>query len=46
MFFVNFGVARMRVVHIVSLSFSKPLVASSVKENSSFYNNVVIGANI
>jgi hypothetical protein len=44
--FVKVGVARMRVVHIASLSFSKDLVDASIQENASFFNNVVRGVAI
>jgi hypothetical protein len=40
---VKSGVAKTRVVHIASLSFSKDLIASPVQENDSLFNNVIRG---
>jgi hypothetical protein len=45
-FFVKSGVANTGVVHIASLCFSKGLVASSVQENVSLFNNVFRGVYI
>jgi hypothetical protein len=37
--FVISGVDRMGIVHITFLNYSKALVASSIQENYSFFNN-------
>jgi hypothetical protein len=44
--FLKLGVAKMGVLHIAYLIFSKDLVSSSVKENASFFNNFIRGVSI